>query len=88
MRTATNRCARCTSRSGNLRRASFGEIWTSPEADALRARIAARECWCTHEIYLWPSIVFQPISLARALVGARVWRRARPVNGDSADAGH
>lgn len=59
---------------GNLRRQSFREIWTSAEARDLRRRIAARECWCTNEVFMWPSIVFNPVSLARAMVGSRAWR--------------
>lgn len=56
---------------GNLRQHSFREIWFSPAARQLRAAIARRECHCTNEIFLWPSIAFQPIQLARALVHAR-----------------
>jgi len=63
---------------GNLRKKSFREIWNSPEAVALRERIRARECWCTTEVFLWPSIVFQPAQLARAVVGSRAWRKPRP----------
>ena len=59
---------------GNLRKNSFFEIWDSPEAQALRASIRARECHCTTEVFLWPSVVFQPVQLARAAVGARLWR--------------
>ncbi|MEO8216820.1 MAG: radical SAM protein [Acidobacteriota bacterium] len=58
---------------GNLRSRSFFEIWDSPEANQLRENIRARKCWCTNEVFLWPSIVFQPAQLARAAVGARVW---------------
>jgi MoaA/NifB/PqqE/SkfB family radical SAM enzyme len=64
---------------GNLRQRSFREIWYSEEAQALRRRIAARECWCTTEVFLWPSITFQPVHLARAALGARVWRRPKPL---------
>ena len=72
---------------GNLRRASFTEIWSSPEAEALRRSIARGECWCTTEVFLWPSIVFQPASLARALVGSRKeGRTPLPVLSDSAAA--
>jgi MoaA/NifB/PqqE/SkfB family radical SAM enzyme len=60
---------------GNLRQRSFGDIWRSSEAMQRRQAIARRECHCTTEVFLWPSIVFQPICLARALVGARVWQR-------------
>lgn len=56
---------------GNLRRRSFREIWESPEAVALRADIAARKCWCTNEVFLWPSVVFQPVQLTRAYRGGR-----------------
>ena len=59
---------------GNLRERSFFEIWDSPEAQELRASIRARECMCTNEVFLWPSIVYQPTQLAKALVGAQVWR--------------
>ena len=59
---------------GNLRERSFFEIWDSDEANALRERIAARECHCTNEVFLWPSIVYQPVQLSKALVSARPWR--------------
>jgi MoaA/NifB/PqqE/SkfB family radical SAM enzyme len=62
---------------GNLRRHSFREIWESEAARALRERIRARECHCTNEVFLWPSVAFQPLPLARAMAGAGVeaWRR-------------
>jgi MoaA/NifB/PqqE/SkfB family radical SAM enzyme len=56
---------------GNLRQKSFFEIWDSEEANALRARIRARQCYCTNEVFLWPSIVFQPVQLAKAAIGAK-----------------
>jgi len=65
---------------GNLRERSFGEIWSSPEANALRKSIADRQCYCTNEVFLWPSIVFQPYQLMRAMVGAKVWKKARPLS--------
>jgi MoaA/NifB/PqqE/SkfB family radical SAM enzyme len=64
---------------GNLRDKSFDEIWGSADALALRKSIAARECYCTNEVFLWPSIVYQPYQMVRAMVGARVWRKARPL---------
>ena len=64
---------------GNLRQKSFREIWGSEEARALRASIARKECWCTNEIFLWPSIVYRPVELAKALLAARVWRKASPL---------
>jgi MoaA/NifB/PqqE/SkfB family radical SAM enzyme len=66
---------------GNLRDKSFSEIWTSPAARALRKSIANRECFCTNEVFLWPSIVFQPYQLMRAMVGGKVWRKVRPQPG-------
>jgi len=64
---------------GNLRRQSFQEIWYSDKARRLRASIRSKECHCTNEIFLWPSITFQPVQLARAMVGARVWERVKPL---------
>jgi MoaA/NifB/PqqE/SkfB family radical SAM enzyme len=64
---------------GNLRERSFAEIWASPEARRLRTSIARKECHCTTEVFLWPSIVFRPLRLARAMLGGRVWRRPRPL---------
>lgn len=61
---------------GNIRDRSFKEIWFSEEADELRASIRAKECYCTNEIFLWPSITFQPRQLTRALLGAKVWRKS------------
>jgi MoaA/NifB/PqqE/SkfB family radical SAM enzyme len=63
---------------GNLREQSFFEIWDSEDANALRARIRARECYCTNEVFLWPSIVFQPWELTKALIGAKFRRDKRP----------
>jgi MoaA/NifB/PqqE/SkfB family radical SAM enzyme len=62
---------------GNLRQKSFREIWFSPEADALRQSVHNKECWCTNEVFLWPSINYQPMQLAKALVGSRAWRKAK-----------
>jgi MoaA/NifB/PqqE/SkfB family radical SAM enzyme len=64
---------------GNLRDQTFGEIWRSSAARGLRWSIATRQCHCTNEIFLWPSLVFQPRQLIRALVHARPWRRPRPL---------
>ena len=70
---------------GNLRRQSFREIWYSELARRRRASIRARECHCTTEVFLWPSITYQPVQLARAIVGAKVWRRPAPLpRGDGA----
>lgn len=56
---------------GNLREKSFFEIWDSEEAIKLRAQIKAKECYCTNEVFLWSSIVFQPVQLTRAIVGTK-----------------
>lgn len=56
---------------GNLRNNSFFEIWDSPDAQKLREQISARTCYCTNEIFLWSSIVFQPVQLTRAAMGSR-----------------
>jgi len=64
---------------GNLREKSFAEIWGSEEARQLRLSIARKECYCTNEVFLWPSIVYQPSRLAQAMVGAKVWQRVQPL---------
>jgi MoaA/NifB/PqqE/SkfB family radical SAM enzyme len=71
---------------GNLRESSFMEIWRSHMAGQIRKSIRAKECYCTNEIFMWPSIIFQPAQLVKSLVGARVWRRAKPLGqGQRAD---
>ncbi len=65
---------------GNLRQKSFWEIWNSPEAHTLRKSIAAKECYCTNEVFLWPSITYQPQQLVRAILGAKVWQGVRPLS--------
>jgi len=67
---------------GNLRQKSFGEIWNSPEAQALRKSIAAKACHCTNEVFLWPSLTYQPQHLVRAMIGARVWQGVKPLAAD------
>jgi MoaA/NifB/PqqE/SkfB family radical SAM enzyme len=57
---------------GNLREKSFFEMWDSEEAKALRAQIRAKQCYCTNEVFLWPSIVFQPVQLTRALIKSKL----------------
>jgi MoaA/NifB/PqqE/SkfB family radical SAM enzyme len=64
---------------GNLRDRPFPEIWRSARAQALRRAIRAGECTCTNEVFLWPSIVYQPFQLLRALIGAKPWRTAPPL---------
>ena len=64
---------------GNLRKKSFREIWKSEEARRLRASVARKECHCTTEVFLWPSIVYQPLQLVRAMIGARVWQTPKPL---------
>jgi MoaA/NifB/PqqE/SkfB family radical SAM enzyme len=64
---------------GNLRKNSFNEIWRSHHAAEIRSSIVRKECYCTNEIFMWPSIVFQPLELAKSMIGARVWRHATPL---------
>jgi hypothetical protein len=59
---------------GNLRDRTFPEIWNSPEAQAVRKSIAARECYCTNEVFLWPSITYQPVQLLKVMAASKPWR--------------
>jgi AdoMet-dependent heme synthase len=64
---------------GNLRKASFREIWYAHHAKEIRQSIARKECYCTNEIFMWSSIIYQPVELVRSMVGAKAWRRATPL---------
>ena len=46
---------------GNLREGSFEQIWNSQEAREARARIAAKQCRCTHECNTFPSLMANPL---------------------------
>ena len=65
---------------GNIREKPFEEIWHSPKANELRRAVACKECWCTTEVFLWPSMVFQPARMVQAMVGAKVWRSVKPLD--------
>jgi MoaA/NifB/PqqE/SkfB family radical SAM enzyme len=67
---------------GNLRKKSFREIWFSPEAETLRRSVHNKECWCTNEVFLWPSINYQPVQLAKALLGSRPWEKPEALGED------
>lgn len=60
---------------GNLREKSFWEIWKSAEADALRKSIEAKECYCTTEVFMWSSIVYQPVQLVRSIGASKAWQK-------------
>ena len=60
---------------GNLRKKSFQELWNSPEAVELRESIARKDCWCTTEVFMWQSIVYQPGHLAKTILRSRVWEK-------------
>ncbi|MCI0591193.1 MAG: radical SAM protein [Gammaproteobacteria bacterium] len=64
---------------GNLRKKSFWEIWNSEEARRLRESIARKDCYCTTEVFMWPSIVYRPRRLAQAMLGAKVWQKVEPL---------
>jgi hypothetical protein len=64
---------------GNLRQKSFWDIWNSSEAQALRGSIEKKECYCTNEVFLWPSFTYQPARLVQVMVGAKVWRKTDPL---------
>lgn len=64
---------------GNLREQPFWDIWNSEEARSLRKSIACKACFCTTEVFMWPSITFQPVHLAKSMVGGKVWQKAEPL---------
>ncbi|MHC5065005.1 MAG: radical SAM protein [Planctomycetota bacterium] len=71
---------------GNLRKNTFKEIWYGEKVRNLRASIRAKECHCTNEIFMWPSVTYQPAQLAKAAMGARPWTKPEPLqNGERVD---
>ena len=64
---------------GNLRQKGFWDIWRSEEAKALRESIRRKECYCTTEVFMWSSIVYQPVQLVRAMKAGKVWQQAKPL---------
>lgn len=46
---------------GNIRSDKFSKIWNSTKAKRERQRIIEGRCWCTHECFLFPSLVAHPI---------------------------
>lgn len=67
---------------GNLRQNTFPEIWNSELAGKLRKSIKNKECHCTTEVFMWPSIVFNPLSLSQAMLGGKVWKAPVPLTAD------
>ena len=65
---------------GNLRQQTFMEIWRSRLTGEIRQSIRDKECYCTNEIFMWPSIVYQPRQLVKSMVGAEVWKKVTPLN--------
>jgi hypothetical protein len=63
----------------NIRQKSFPEIWASEDFRHLRESIGRKECYCTTEVFLWPSIVYQPPSLVRGMLGGKVWMKPVPL---------
>ncbi|MGH9372457.1 MAG: radical SAM/SPASM domain-containing protein [Vicinamibacterales bacterium] len=57
---------------GNLRQQSFRDIWFSRAAHELRASVARGDCHCTNEVFLWPSVTFQPRQLIGAMIKSRM----------------
>jgi MoaA/NifB/PqqE/SkfB family radical SAM enzyme len=71
---------------GNLRQQTFPEIWRSETARAARRSVRAKECYCTNEVFMWPSITFQPLQLVRALAHVKPWANAAPAPSAAAQA--
>jgi len=64
---------------GNLRQATFPEIWQSERAEKARQSIANKECFCTTEVFMWPSFTYAPLQLVRTMAGSRPWSRIEPL---------
>jgi len=60
---------------GNLRENSFMNLWHAHTTNNIRKSIKANECYCTNEISMWPSIVFQPTHLVKTMISANAWAK-------------
>jgi len=69
---------------GNIKQKRFMEIWQSEKTKSLRGLISRKECYCSNEVFLWPSIVFQPFHLLYSIVMSKAWRKPIPLQGDGA----
>lgn len=56
---------------------SFAKAWFSPKARQMRARVAKRECWCTHSCFMTSSLPFSARGLIR-LAKSAVSTAAQP----------
>ncbi|MCK6445610.1 MAG: radical SAM protein [Planctomycetes bacterium] len=65
---------------GNLRQQTFWEIWNSEKAAARRKSIACKECWCTTEVFMWPSFTYQPQHMVKTILGAKAWEKPVPLD--------
>jgi Fe-coproporphyrin III synthase len=60
---------------GNVKEATLEELWSSAAAEQFRED--ARRCYCTHECFLVPSILFNPAyALQMAFIALRVLGRS------------
>jgi MoaA/NifB/PqqE/SkfB family radical SAM enzyme len=64
---------------GNLRQASFPEIWQSEQAQKARKSIANKDCYCTTEVFMWPSFTYSPVQLVRTMAGSRPFGKIQPL---------
>ena len=46
---------------------------TQEALEEQRRAIAAKECYCTNEVFLWPSIVYRPPQLVKLMLRAKPW---------------
>ena len=47
---------------GNIKDKSFKAVWHSPEAKKMKQSIKNKECHCTHECFLAPSVIYSPMN--------------------------
>jgi MoaA/NifB/PqqE/SkfB family radical SAM enzyme/GT2 family glycosyltransferase len=53
---------------GNLRQKSFIELWNSEHARIERQKIVDGECHCTHECFIYPSLLAHPFHVYKGLI--------------------
>ncbi len=54
----------------------------SPEVQVMCEPIDRKDCYCTTEVFMWPSIVYHPRRLVQATLGANIWKKPNPLSFD------
>ena len=78
--TATSAFARIIRRWAIFGKEILGDLEFSGSQQITCGNRSRKECYCTNEVFLWPSITYQPAKLIQAMMGAKVWQGVKPLD--------